>query len=326
MTETGRSDAEPIAPDEETAGVAPAEVFSMLSNETRIEILRTLWEHRESPVSFSELYGELDVDKGNFNYHLSKLTGHFVRSTGGGYELKEAGKQVIRAVLAGTMTADPTIEPTDLGVPCPLCGSSIEFSYGDEWLTVRCTDCEGVLGGDVPPGTFMHHTFPPAGLEGREDVEVLEAARVRYETEAISMVQGVCPECSGRVGRDIHVCADHDTDADGMCAACGSVPGVWVEHVCENCELERWFTLWLPVLFHPAVISFIHEHQPFDTLLDLRRLLWLRPESIAAISQTVVSEEPLHVRVTIPFADERICVVVDDALNTVTVERSDRDS
>lgn len=205
-------------------GVSPPEAFSMLANETRIEILQALWERRDEPVAFSELHADVDVDRGNFNYHLSKLAEHFVRQTQAGYELREAGKAVIRAVLAGTITHDPRIEPTDLGVPCPLCGGAIEFSYADEFITVRCTSCAGVMGGDVPSGTFMHHTFPPAGLQGRHGIEVLEAARVHYEADLVTMLQGVCPECGGTVDRSIHVCAEHETDSDGMCTACGPSP------------------------------------------------------------------------------------------------------
>jgi len=307
----------------ETEGVTPAEAFSMLANETRIGILRVLWERRERPVGFTELYAEIDVDKGNFNYHLSKLSGHFVRATDDGYELREAGKQVIRSVFAGTITSDPHIEPTDLGLPCPMCGSAIEFSYADEWLTVRCTSCAGVLGGDVPRGTFMHHTFPPAGLENRIGIEVLEAARVRYETEVASMVQGVCPECGGRADGEVHVCADHGTDEEGMCVECGSVPDIWTKRACENCGFDRWFTLWLPILFHPAVISFVYDRQPFDSFLDLRRLFWLNPDSVAGITQTVVSDDPTHIRVTIPFGEEKISVTVDTNLNTVATDIGD---
>lgn len=294
----------------------PWEAFSLLANETRVDILQTLWDHDEAVVSFSELHAAIGIDRGNFNYHLSELEDHFVRSTDDGYELREAGKQVIRSVMAGTITSDPRVEPTDLGFPCPLCGGSLEFQYADEWITVRCTSCQGVLGGEVPPGTFMHHPFPPAGLEGRADIEVLEAARVRYETELVTMMQGVCPECGGRVDDELHVCADYDTDSDGLCVECGSVPDIWIEHACENCSFDRWCTLWLPMLFHPAVISFVHQRQSFDTFLELRRLFWMNPEYLSGIEQCVVSEDPLRIQVTVPFGDDEISITVDENLNT----------
>jgi endogenous inhibitor of DNA gyrase (YacG/DUF329 family) len=300
-------------------GVSPPEAFSMLANETRIEILQALWERRDEPVAFSELHADVDVDRGNFNYHLSKLAEHFVRQTQAGYELREAGKAVIRAVLAGTITHDPRIEPTDLGVPCPLCGGAIEFSYADEFITVRCTSCAGVMGGDVPSGTFMHHTFPPAGLQGRHGIEVLEAARVHYETDLVTMLQGVCPECGGTVDRSIHVCAEHETDGDGMCTACGSVPDIWVEHVCANCSYSRWCVIWLPILFHPAVIAFVYERQPFESFLELRRLFWVDPGYIDGIERSVVSEAPLEVEVRVPFDGDEIRVTVDEELRTKDV-------
>ena len=300
--------------------VSPTEAFAILGHETRIEILRTLWANDDESLTYSELHSAVEVDRGNFNYHLSKLSANYVQRTDEGYTLREAGTQVIRAVLAGTLTTDPVVEPTTLELPCPLCGGVIEFSYTDEFVTVRCTSCEGVLGGDVPRGTFMHHAFPPAGLEDREGIEVLEAARVHYETALVSMLQDVCPNCGGRVDREVHHCGGHDTDDEGLCVECGSVPDVWVDHTCRNCGFSRWCTLWLPTLFHPAVISFVYERRPFESFIELRRLFWLNPEFLADISQTVVSEEPLHVRVEIPFDGEEIALTVDEDLGTVKVE------
>lgn len=304
-------------PELDSSGVSPSDAFGLLANETRIQILQALWNRKEQAVSFSELHATIGIDKGNFNYHLSQLEGHFVESTETGYELREPGKQVVRAVLAGTLTSDSTVEPTDLGVPCPLCGGGIEFSYADDWITVRCTSCQGVLGGDTPMGTFMHHPFPPAGLRSRVGIEVLEAARVHYEVTILSMLQGVCPECGGRVDSSVHVCGQFETTIDGRCQECGSVPDLWTDLGCENCGYARWCTLWLPILFHPAVISFVYGREPFESLLELRRLLWLAPDAVVGIEQVVVADDPLRVSVTIPFDGDEIRLVVDDELNTV---------
>ena len=310
------SSVEPAFAVEDTSA---SDVFGIIANETRIEILYTLWEQDE-PISFSALRDELDIDKGNFNYHLSMLEGHFVDRTPDGYELRAAGTHVIRTLLAGTFTSDPVVELTEIGLPCPLCGAPIELGYENECLTVRCTECPGVIGGDVPQGAFMHHQFPPAGLSDRAGTEVLEAARVHYETALLSMLQGVCPACGGTATREVHVCDRYETTSAGRCGKCASVPGHWVEHVCGNCSFRRWCTVWLPVLFHPAVISFVYERRPFDSLLDLRRLLWLTPECLGGITQEVVAEEPLRIRVTVPFEGETVSVTVDEDLNTVAVE------
>lgn len=316
-TELDWRDSESRRPALDSGRISPAEAFALLANETRIEILQALWRHDGGPVSFTELHAAIAVDKGNFNYHLSELEGHYVDSTDTGYELRETGKHVVRAVLAGTLTSDPTVEPTDLGVPCPLCGGDIEFSYDHDWITVRCTSCRGVLGGDVPDGTFMHHPFPPAGLHDRDGIEVLEAARVHYEVDIVSMLQGVCPECGGVVDSSVHVCEQYETDADGTCSECGSIPDMWSDHTCVNCGYARWCTLWLPLLFHPAIISFIYNRQPFESLLELRRLFWLSPDLLGSIEQTVVSEQPLNVKIRIPYGGDAVELTVDGNLTTV---------
>ncbi|ELY89161.1 hypothetical protein C483_14460 [Natrialba hulunbeirensis JCM 10989] len=70
-------------PDEATPE-RPADPFKPLGNETRLEILRVLYDHlqsssREATLSYSTLRSEVGIeDKGNFNYHLRQLDGLFV--------------------------------------------------------------------------------------------------------------------------------------------------------------------------------------------------------------------------------------------------------
>jgi hypothetical protein len=59
-----------------------------------LSILLGLWEAfepftEENAVSFSELRDRVGTrDSGQFNYHLDQLTGHFIRATDSGYELR----------------------------------------------------------------------------------------------------------------------------------------------------------------------------------------------------------------------------------------------
>jgi hypothetical protein len=79
------------------AGERATEAFATLGNETRLSILLALWEAYEpfvatNAVAFSELRERVGMrDSGQFNYHLDKLRGHFVRKTDAGYELRRAG-------------------------------------------------------------------------------------------------------------------------------------------------------------------------------------------------------------------------------------------
>jgi DNA-binding transcriptional ArsR family regulator len=75
------------------------DVFEVLSNTTRIEILTALY-GRSEPVSYTELRDSTSVtDKGRFNYHLRQLD-RLVRSRDGEYALTEYGEELIRSVLS----------------------------------------------------------------------------------------------------------------------------------------------------------------------------------------------------------------------------------
>ncbi|MDY6764143.1 MAG: helix-turn-helix domain-containing protein, partial [Halobacteria archaeon] len=103
--------------------LSPDEAFNVLGNTTRVRILKTLGE-ADGSLSFAELRDKVGHDDpGNFNYHLSKLEGHFVRKTDEGYELQSAGERVIEAVLSGAMTETPVLEPTQTDIICHHCGA-----------------------------------------------------------------------------------------------------------------------------------------------------------------------------------------------------------
>ncbi|MFB6206666.1 MAG: ArsR/SmtB family transcription factor, partial [Haloglomus sp.] len=88
----------------EPTALSPDEAFGVLGNETRIQILQTLGE-ADGPLSFTELRDRVGIRQGSqFNYHLDKLVGHFVRKTDDGYELRLAGRRVIYAVLSEAVT------------------------------------------------------------------------------------------------------------------------------------------------------------------------------------------------------------------------------
>lgn len=114
---------------DETTPLAPDDAFAVLGNETRMEILQTLGKGDE-PLSFSELRDRVGMrDSGQFNYHLGKLQGHFIRKVDDEYELRGAGRRVVEAVLSGALTDDPVVEPTVIDMDCRLCGAPIELGF-----------------------------------------------------------------------------------------------------------------------------------------------------------------------------------------------------
>lgn len=76
-----------------------SDVFGVLSNTTRLEILTALY-GRSDPISYTELRESTSVtDKGRFNYHLRQLD-RLVRNRDGEYALTEYGEELTRSVLS----------------------------------------------------------------------------------------------------------------------------------------------------------------------------------------------------------------------------------
>lgn len=308
--------------------LSPDAAFSLLGNETRMAILRSLWEAQDrrfdgsSAVEFTDLYRRVGAtDSGQFNYHLDRLTEHFVRRTAEGYELREAGNHVIRAVLAGAISDRPSFDPVEIEARCPFCGSTIEIEYTDDRLTARCTDCVGVVGGEYPRGTFLSYSFPPAGLEGRSLEAVLECAHVLYDSKITPMLEGVCPECAGAVGVSVTVCEDHDAIEGELCTTCDSAHEIWAEYVCETCKYARKCLVWFKLMNQPVVISFYYEHGTIEESIPFKKLTWESRPYVKDISEEVLTTEPLRIRVTIPYAGEELRVTVDEELRIVDTVR-----
>lgn len=100
------------APAAETAP-SPAVLFDLLSDETRLAIVRTLYrygrDHPDEPgLSFSALGDRLEVDdSGRFNYHLRRLRGPLVEKRDGGYALTPLGIRLGAFVVAESNDAEP---------------------------------------------------------------------------------------------------------------------------------------------------------------------------------------------------------------------------
>jgi DNA-binding transcriptional ArsR family regulator len=110
--------------------LSPAKAFAAVSNETRVDILQALAEHHGT-TTFSELRAAVGMrDAAQFNYHLKQLQPQFVTKveatdeTPGGYRLRYAGKEVVRAILVGTFTTDVVREAFAIDGECVSCGEA----------------------------------------------------------------------------------------------------------------------------------------------------------------------------------------------------------
>lgn len=82
-----------------------ASIFALLSDETRLRIVRALAAADPEPLGFTALRERVGArDAGRFNYHLGRLRDRLVEKTADGYVLTEAGA-VAAAVIDEPLAA-----------------------------------------------------------------------------------------------------------------------------------------------------------------------------------------------------------------------------
>ncbi|MFB6187139.1 MAG: winged helix-turn-helix domain-containing protein [Halobacteriaceae archaeon] len=304
--------------------LSPDEAYSMLGNETRIQILRTLGEI-ETPLSFSELRERVGIRQGaQFNYHLNKLVGHFIEKKEEGYILRQPGRRVIQAILSGAVTEDPKIEPTQVNFPCDHCGSNVIVSYSRGKMQLSCEHCGGNFSrldtpsaenGDenMAKGNLASMPLPPTGVENRSPLEIFRAAATLEHLNAIAATSNVCPYCAGHVTYEISdVCEDHDASV-GLCDNCQHKNAVRIRFVCKNCIFEETYPMVMALLTVPELTVFVSEHGLNMTSKGVE-WGWIYGEEI-------IATEPFKAKFTFTIDDDSISITIDENLDVIETTR-----
>lgn len=305
----------------EAAGLSADAAFSVLGDETRLEILKRLGE-ADQPLSFSELFERVDYDdSSNFNYHLEKLVGHFVHQTEDGYFLGQPGRHVVQAVMSGAVTDIPLQEPTLVDTPCPFCSAEIEIAYQEERVEKHCPECSGLEerpmtdgGGLSESGNLGHLLLPPAGLEGRTPEEALRAAEIWTAKETIAVVRGVCPQCSGMLNQSVNVCENHEA-SDGRCGECGQRFATRFSADCSKCI----FSLQAPLVTYLAGQNELIEFMMEQGINPLSPEAFHYP--MATGKEQVISTDPVEVCFTFTGNGDSLAITIDETPSIVNVNR-----
>jgi len=280
-----------------------AEVFKLLASDARIEILEALGDPPGRSMSFSALYERTSIkDSGNFSYHLNELLGTFVRKDDGEYLLSHAGEQVFGSIEAGTYQAVATVDATEFGGTCQLCGGDMLFEYANERAKVYCAACE--KGRAFP--------FPPARLSDY-DLEALPAASARwYRTLVKRILDGFCPVCAGRMtGELVHGPRPAETPTDPAMAS----------FTCDNCGKAAALSAATIATFHPIFEGFLFEHG-FDTRSGPHSEVW---DALADTTERTHTRDPLSVEVTFTHEGETVTGIIDANATITAVERQQVD-
>lgn len=306
--------------DEGSSGLSPNEAFELLGHETRIAILQALWATfesagRDNALSYTELFEQVDIrDSGNFSYHLQKLTGPFIRSVDEGYELKQTGINVMRAVVEGTVIGDPSFGPTPIDDACPICGRAIEIAYRDELMTVSCTECEGRIPWADDHGHLFGAPIPPAAIEGRPVEQAFQSGMVYTLYKLAAFIDGVCSDCSTEVDTSIDVCADHDPGEASRCPTCDRLNLAEVWMACPTCKLRVFVPVSLFAFNHPRVAALYH-----DDGIQFRFASWQTIVRSFQVQESLASQNPLRLHLEVSVEDDSARITLDRDLNVIDI-------
>jgi hypothetical protein len=289
----------------------PEDVFTLLSDDNRVAILRALWD-RDEPMPFSELHDAVDIgDSGQFNYHLNKLVDQFVTKTDEGYELTAAGTQINGAIEAGSYTTSGSMEPVELDGQCPTCGGTRTFRYEDERARVECDSCSVEAQFAIPPSALVDCD--------REEIPAVAGQYLRTIIERLE--RGFCSQCDGPVEREVCQLVDSkmwephaEEDIDDVSLGDPhNIPGV--EYECLQCGMEPTSGLSYSLLDHPEVVGFY-----YDRGIDIReRSIW-EFTLFGTDHEWVRSTDPFRAATTFSADGEGLAVVVDENMRVVETE------
>lgn len=311
--------------DEEAATLAPDEAFSVLGNEVRLEVLRTL-SADDGPLTYAELYERVEYDDpSNFSYHLGRLVGHFVRKTDAGYYLYDAGRRVVEAVVSGAVADSTVVEPTEAEKECPFCGAPVAVGFHHGRVEQSCTECPGLVrfagsGGRrfTEYGSLGFFLLPPAGAQDRSPQGMLEAAWTWRHADFLTDSAGVCSRCSAALETSVDVCDRHDA-SDGVCDACERRYAMKFDLHCPNCN-------YAPNSIAPGILLSNTELLAF---LTTRGINPFAPDSLnrasralAQYDEDVVSTDPFEARLTFTVDGDSITFTLDNDLSVVDVTRT----
>ncbi|UWG49971.1 putative transcriptional regulator, contains HTHdomain [Halalkaliarchaeum sp. AArc-CO] len=286
--------------------------FTALADETRIEIIRTLWAADGHEARFSELREAVGVrDSGRFNYHLEELLGQFVAKTDDGYELAEAGIWANGAIERGAYTMEGTLEPVTLEEPCRTCGEPRTLYYEGETVRIECESCPVKSEFTVPPSVFVD--------VDREQVPDTAGRYLRSMFQHLG--NGFCWYCDGRIRRRVGPAADPDEEIpeDASVELFEQLLEFpLVEYDCRRCGATSSTGIGHALLDHPAVVGLFNEH---DVGVD-GRSVW-RFAALDTDRARILERDPFRAAVTYEAETESLTLTVDGNCDVLEIDDSD---
>ncbi|RQG93321.1 ArsR family transcriptional regulator [Natrarchaeobius halalkaliphilus] len=224
-------------------------VFGLLSDETRVEILRAIAvaesEHENadpSPaeLSFSEIYERINVDNtSKLSYHLGELTETFLRKSDDGYSFTHAGEQIVRFLLSGNYEKPADFDPQPTSGTCLYCGeTTLIAQLHHQYFQIECASCER------PVSAFP---ITPAQARSWTDNDLVDNVKQKQAIDYEQIRRGTCPECAGRLSTEVARLPESQRTE--------TIRHLVVDR-CRECLRRYNSPLTYRVAYHPASVAF----------------------------------------------------------------------
>lgn len=308
-------------------GSIPAvdELLGLLGNETRMAIVRVLWEafdfeayvtESREGTSYSTLLDAAPTDdSGNLNYHLRQLDGVLVHGRDDGYVLTPLGYNLMSSIDRYDSFSYDTIDERTVADPCPYCGGDLVAEYSREIVSVRCQDCGGLASG----GNFTFVEVSAAGGTELSLPALLDAATLAMMAKIRSSSHGVCWDCRTPMDRSVELCDDHDQERDGVCSVCDLRYRSTVQARCPHCGTGGQGPLLEYAVVTPTVAAFHERHGRGPTQVGPWRY---RLAAFEAATETVRDTDPVAVDLTFDRGGDTCRVTVDAGADGPVFRRS----
>jgi hypothetical protein len=180
------------------------------------------------------------------------------------------------------LDADWTWGPIDAPGECLFCGRAVELYYRDGVLWLTCGNDDHSMGLWASPALLDSHT----------DEEIIAKVAFLGNQWAAKTRRGICSDCQGPV--DGHI----------------EYGGTQADHYhylaqCDHCDSRHGIPLGLYVLGHPTVWAFYDDHD-----IDIRTTPFWTVSFARPGSETILSEEPLRLRVEITHDDDSLSLAI----------------
>lgn len=299
------------------------ELFTLLGNRIRMQIMRVLWDRFDfgqyvvedaDGTNFATIREVAGIDdSGNFNYHLRQLSGTLIQQREGGYVLTPLGYNLMRMFDRYGEYRDYSLEEWVVDEACPFCSGSLKAQYRRQIVEIRCSNCGG-LGSE---GNFTFVELPALGVKDLGRRELLDAAALSLLSKVRWAIKQICWDCHAPMDTTLELCAQHERDESGICSNCDMRYQTTVRAACNTCGTAGEGPILEYVIATPTVAAFFDSTHPEISSDQVWRY---RIAAFAHATETVVTTEPITAEITFGLEEATSRVTVRDGPSGIELE------